>query len=346
MSRQTRRGEIKELQDQLANPQTSMKKLAVRKIIDAMTRGKDVSMLFMDIVKNMENTDMELKKLIYLYIINYAKSHPDLAILAINSFRKDAMDKQNPFLRALAVRTMGCIRVKQITEYLMDTLRKALKDEDSYVRKTAALTVAKLYDVSPEIIQDQGLLNMLLDLLEDGNAMVVSNAIASLQAIGEARGTAVFEVTHQMVKKFLTAINECTEWGQIYLMDQICQYTPMDSAETESILDRIVPRIQHQNSGVLLAAVKLVIKYLDFLSDVELTRQYSRKLTSPLISLMNQESEVVFVSLKNMQIICQKRPLILEKEVKPFFCKFNDPIYVKLEKLELLVLLCNNENYQ
>ncbi len=154
MARQTRRGEIKELQDQLANPQTSMKKLAVRKIIDAMTRGKDVSMLFMDIVKNMENTDMELKKLIYLYIINYAKSHPDLAILAINSFRKDAMDKQNPFLRALAVRTMGSIRVKQITEYLMDTLRKALKDEDSYVRKTAALTVAKLYDVSPEIIQE------------------------------------------------------------------------------------------------------------------------------------------------------------------------------------------------
>lgn len=53
-----------------------------------MTRGKDVSMLFTDVVKNMATTDMELKKLIYLYIINYAKSHPDLAILAINTFRK------------------------------------------------------------------------------------------------------------------------------------------------------------------------------------------------------------------------------------------------------------------
>lgn len=50
-------------------------------------------MLFMDVIKNMEEkTDMELKKLIYLYIINYAKSQPDLAILAINSFRKDARD--------------------------------------------------------------------------------------------------------------------------------------------------------------------------------------------------------------------------------------------------------------
>lgn len=53
-----------------------------------MTRGKDVSMLFTDVVKNMATPDLELKKLIYLYIINYAKSHADLAIMAINIFRK------------------------------------------------------------------------------------------------------------------------------------------------------------------------------------------------------------------------------------------------------------------
>ncbi len=53
-----------------------------------MTRGKDVSMLFTDIVKNMVTPDMELKKLIYLYIINYSKTHPDFAILAINTFRR------------------------------------------------------------------------------------------------------------------------------------------------------------------------------------------------------------------------------------------------------------------
>ena len=37
----------------------------------------------------------------------------------------------NPFLRALAVRTMGCIKVKQITEYLLDPLKSAIKDEVS-----------------------------------------------------------------------------------------------------------------------------------------------------------------------------------------------------------------------
>jgi hypothetical protein len=36
--------------------------------------------------------NLELKKLVYLYLINYAKSQPDLAMLAVNTFVKDAND--------------------------------------------------------------------------------------------------------------------------------------------------------------------------------------------------------------------------------------------------------------
>lgn len=61
----------------------------------------------------------------------------------------------NPLIRALAVRTMGCIRVDKITEYLCEPLRKCLKDEDPYVRKTAAVCVAKLYDISSSMVEDQ-----------------------------------------------------------------------------------------------------------------------------------------------------------------------------------------------
>lgn len=32
--------------------------------------------------------DTQLKKLVYLYLINYAKSNPDLTILAVNTFVK------------------------------------------------------------------------------------------------------------------------------------------------------------------------------------------------------------------------------------------------------------------
>lgn len=90
------------------------------------------------------------------------------------------MDKANPFLRALAVRTMGCIRINEITEYLCDPLKKALRDEDPYVRKTGALCVPKLYEISPTLIEEQGFLKLLENLLNDGNATVVSNAVASL----------------------------------------------------------------------------------------------------------------------------------------------------------------------
>jgi AP-1 complex subunit beta-1 len=53
-----------------------------------MTRGKDVSMLFMDVIKNMETSSLQLKKLIYLYVMSYAKTHPDQALAGINTFRK------------------------------------------------------------------------------------------------------------------------------------------------------------------------------------------------------------------------------------------------------------------
>ena len=66
---------------------------------------------------------------------------------------QDARDKGNPFLRALAVRTMGCIRIPEVAEYLCDPLKQALKDEDSYVRKTAVMCVPKLYEISLTLIE-------------------------------------------------------------------------------------------------------------------------------------------------------------------------------------------------
>jgi AP-1 complex subunit beta-1 len=119
-------GEIHELKEELRNADKSKKKDAVKKVIAFMTVGKDVSMLFPDLVNCMQTEDLELKKLVYLYLINYAKSQPDLCILAVNTFVKDSQDP-NPLIRSLAVRTMGCIRVDKITEYLCDPLQRCLK---------------------------------------------------------------------------------------------------------------------------------------------------------------------------------------------------------------------------
>lgn len=56
-----------------------------------MTVGKDVSALFPDVVNCMQTDNLELKKLVYLYLMNYAKSQPDMAIMAVNTFVKVRM---------------------------------------------------------------------------------------------------------------------------------------------------------------------------------------------------------------------------------------------------------------
>jgi hypothetical protein len=49
---------------------------------------KFTSALFPDVVNCMQTDNLELKKLVYLYLMNYAKSQPDMAIMAVNTFVK------------------------------------------------------------------------------------------------------------------------------------------------------------------------------------------------------------------------------------------------------------------
>ena len=55
-----------------------------------MTVGIDVEMLFPDMILCMNTDDIELKKLVYLYIINYArvKRNRRTVLLAVNTFVK------------------------------------------------------------------------------------------------------------------------------------------------------------------------------------------------------------------------------------------------------------------
>jgi AP-1 complex subunit beta-1 len=119
--------ELSDLKEMLETFKIDQQKEAMKQIIASMTIGKDVSPLFPYVVKCMRTTSVELKKLIYLYIINYARTKPDQAIAAVNSFHQDAIDKMSPLIRALAVRTMGCLRVEMIIIYLCDTLKLSLK---------------------------------------------------------------------------------------------------------------------------------------------------------------------------------------------------------------------------
>lgn len=64
-----------------------------------MTVGKDVSALFPDVVNCMQTDNLELKKLVYLYLMNYAKSQPDMAIMAVNTFVKVSTTKSEHYIK-------------------------------------------------------------------------------------------------------------------------------------------------------------------------------------------------------------------------------------------------------
>uniref|UniRef100_A0A6I8SKF9 AP complex subunit beta n=1 Tax=Xenopus tropicalis TaxID=8364 RepID=A0A6I8SKF9_XENTR len=340
-----KKGEIFELKAELNNEKKEKRKEAVKKVIAAMTVGKDVSSLFPDVVNCMQTDNLELKKLVYLYLMNYAKSQPDMAIMAVNSFVKDCEDP-NPLIRALAVRTMGCIRVDKITEYLCEPLRKCLKDEDPYVRKTAAVCVAKLHDINAQMVEDQGFLDSLRDLIADSNPMVVANAVAALSEISESHPNSnLLDLNPQNINKLLTALNECTEWGQIFILDCLSNYNPKDEREAQSICERVTPRLSHANSAVVLSAVKVLMKFLELLpKDSDYYTMLLKKLAPPLVTLLSGEPEVQYVALRNINLIVQKRPEILKQEIKVFFVKYNDPIYVKLEKLDIMIRLASQAN--
>jgi AP-1 complex subunit beta-1 len=88
----------------------------------------------------------------------------------------------------------------------------------------------------------------------------------------------------------------------------------------------------------------VILKNLDYLKDSKLRKSMSKKLAAPLISLVSSEPEFQYVALRNINFILQKNSQIFENNIKVFYCKFNDPVYVKLEKVEILVKVADANN--
>jgi len=347
MSKDSKKIYFSDIIERLNSMKVEKQKEGVKLLTQEMTYGKDVSKLLPHVIKCMATNDLELKKLVYLYIINYSRIRPMEAILAVNYFKKDSSDiNSNPLTRALAVRTMGCLGVDQVMQFLCDPLRDALKDKDPYVRKTAVMCVAKMFDINQQLVEEQYcFIEVLQKNLEDeGNAMVLGNTVAALMEISNSKGQDVLKINYKRCRHLLTALHDNNEWIQIYLLEGISRYQPTKNEETNEIIERVMPFISHLNSGVVLAAIKILIKMLDLTDDIETLRTVCKKMTPSLVSLLNGEQEIQFVALKNINILIQKRPIIFEKDISRFFCSFTEPIYNKMEKLEIIYKLVSMNN--
>jgi len=278
--------------------------------------------------------------------MNYAKMQHDKVGQVVSHFLRDSTDP-NPIVRALSIRTMSSIRVPKITQELYNPLHKCLKDQDPYVRKTAAMCVAKLYNLNKEQCEKQGFLTILNEMIFDSNHVVVANATAALTEIHDLSETQdILLMDSEKLNILLTALNKCAnEWGQVVLLDTIAKYKCKNASEAENICEQIAPRLKSSNSSVVLATIKSILLFIDELPE-ETQKQYHRKLSPPLGTLMSagKHPSIQFVALRNIRLILQRTEELLLNEVKIFYCKYNDPLYIKLEKLEIIVRLANKDN--
>ncbi|TDL27532.1 Adaptor protein complex beta subunit [Rickenella mellea] len=342
------RGKIQEFRAELHAAEAKDKKFVKRKtvlkkIVANITMGNDMSPLFTDVVQCLGTPLLEIKKMVYLFLVSYGRSKPDQIQIVIPNFLQDCADR-NPLIRALAIRTMSYIPLPIVTESLTDPLRHALKDKDPYVRKTAAISVAKVYAADPRRMEKAGFVELLRELLQDSNATVVANAVAALVEISERPDGVSFRLTLTVANKLLTALGDSSEWGQIYIMDSLMTFIPQESRDAELMAERIIVQLQHGNSAVVLTTIKVLLYLMNYMENRKLIDYICKKMGPPLVTLLSSGPEVQYVALRNILLIIQRRPSVLKNDVKVFFCKYNDPIYVKLAKLEIMYRLAREEN--
>lgn len=143
-----------------------------------------------------------------------------------------------------------------------------------------------------------------------------------MSEIAEGSTKPVFHIDRDTLAKLLAALNEATEWGQVFILDCLARYRP-EAKDAEDIVERVSPRLKHVNSAVAMSAVKVIMQYLPLITNEKLEKVLvNEKLPPPLITLLSEgKPEIQYVALRNINLIVQKRPEILAANVKAFFIK-------------------------
>jgi hypothetical protein len=128
----------------------------------------------------------------------------------LNTVLQDLGDS-NPLMRALALRTLSYVHVRQFVEATIEPLKVLLQDSDPYVRKTAAFTVAKVYDHDKNLVERSDLIDRLNMMLRDENPTVVSSALAALMDIWERSESIKLTIDYASASKIVQILPDCSE---------------------------------------------------------------------------------------------------------------------------------------
>lgn len=122
------------------------------------------------------------------------------------------MNDTNPLVRALALRTMSYIHVREFVEASVPPTKNLLRDPDPYVRKTATFCVAKLYDHDRNLVEKSDLIDRLNSMLRDDVPTVVASALAALMDIWERSDAIKLTIDYGNASKMVQILPDCSEY--------------------------------------------------------------------------------------------------------------------------------------
>lgn len=327
-----------------------------------MYRSQKTLPLFSSIVKNVASPNLEIKKLVYIYLIHHAEQEPDLALLSINTIQKSLSDT-NPQVRALALKTMSGIRVPVISQIVSLAIKKGAGDMSAYVRRAAALAIPKCYRLEPSQLPQ--LIEYLSTLLGDRQYYVAGAAVTAFLEICPER----IDLIHKHYRSLIKMVVDMDEWSQLATLRLMTVYarkcfptrtktikkngksadlqdfygdatvdtgvefeqvTVLDP-DLESLLNAIKPLLQSRNSAVVVAVARCY-------STIG-TAAHVRLAIGPLVALLRGAQDIEQIALFNIVSICLAHPAEFVKYATHFLVRGTDAKPVWELKLEILTLI-------
>uniref|UniRef100_A0A8C2AJY5 AP-3 complex subunit beta n=1 Tax=Cyprinus carpio TaxID=7962 RepID=A0A8C2AJY5_CYPCA len=363
-----------DLKEMLDSNKDSLKLEAMKRIVAMIARGKNASDLFPAVVKNVACKNIEVKKLVYVYLVRYAEEQQDLALLSISTFQRGLKDP-NQLIRASALRVLSSIRVTIIVPIMMLAIKEAASDMSPYVRKTAAHAIPKLHSLDPE--QKDQLIEVIEKLLADKTTLVAGSVVMAFEEVCPDR----IDLIHKNYRKLCNLLIDVEEWGQVVIINMLTRYArtqflnpnvneslleensekafyASDDEEEEDkkaepatlakrkpyvmdpdhrlLLRNTKPLLQSRNAAVVMAVAQL---YFHLAPKAEVGI-----IAKALVRLMRSHSEVQYVVLQNVATMTIKRRGMFEPYLKSFYIRSTDPTQIKILKLEVLTNLANETN--
>lgn len=291
-----------------------------------------------------ETRDLVIKKMVYLYLCNYAYSHPELAQMCTNTLQKDC-GNEDPMVRGLALRSLCSLNLPQMVEYISEPLRKALGDHHAYVRKTGVMGILKLYYLDQESFEQCNFVDILYDMLRDVDASVVANSITVLDEVMAKSPNGGIAINRAIMLHLLNRIHEFSEFDQVKVLELVPRYIPANSDEGFQIMNLLDPVLRTSNSSAVLATIRAFMSIVEQVADEdkeEIKQQVIARIKAPLITLIaSGSSELQFVLLKQVEQLVDLSPGSFDDEFRQFYIRYHEPAHVKYLKAEILPRLAN-----